>query len=95
MSIHNSLKVNKWKTKRSVRKRWERLAKLKRTLKWIEGMSVFGMPKEKILRLKLKLKEKKKELTEAEKQTQLYSSVFDSEKKKKKKSRDDKETRRR
>ena len=94
MSQHKSLKVNKWKTKRSVNKRWERLAKLNRTLKWVEGMSVYGLPKEKILRIKLKIKEKKETLTEAQKQAELYSSVFDKLKKKKE-SKDDKETRRR
>ena len=73
MSLHNSLKINKWKTKRSVRKRWERLAKLKRTLKFLEEMSIYGMPKEKILHLKLKIKEKKEVVTEGQKNENLFS----------------------
>ena len=93
MSQHKSLKTNKWKTKRSVNKRWERLAKLNRTLKWVEGMSVYGLPKEKILRIKLKIKEKKETLTEAQKMENLYQEI--KEPKSKKKARDDKETRRR
>jgi len=62
MSIHRSLKTNKFKPKRSVRKRWERLQKLQKNLKWLEkNYSVYGIPKEKIVRLKLKIKQKKEE----------------------------------
>lgn len=61
MSIHKSLKVDKFKTTRNVRKRYERLQKLIRTEKFIEGLSIYGLPKEKILKLKIKIKEKKEE----------------------------------
>ena len=61
MSQHKSLKTERFKQKRNVEKRWERIAKLKRNEKWVESMSVYGLPKDKILRLKLKIKEEKKE----------------------------------
>jgi len=60
MSMHPSLKSERFKKIRSVNKRHERIAKLIRTEKWIEGMSVYGLPKEKILRIKLKIKDEKK-----------------------------------
>lgn len=87
MSQHNSLKSNKWIEKRSVRTRRERIEKLKRNLKWVEGMSVYGLPKEIIRRLKLKIKkeEVKKEIVP------LYSPPTE-ENKKRKISRDDIET---
>ena len=65
MSLHNSLKTKKFGTNRSVRKRYERLEKLNRNMKWIEGMSVYGLPKEKIEIIKLKIKDEKKEITES------------------------------
>ena len=61
MSIHKSLKIDKYKQTRNVRKRYERLRKLIRTEKFVDGLSVFGLPKEKIRRLKIKIKEVKKE----------------------------------
>jgi len=62
MSIHRSLKVNKFKPKRNVRKRRERFAKLLRTEKFVNKLSVYGMPKEKIKRIKMKLKKEKAEV---------------------------------
>jgi len=61
MSIHKSLKVNKFGAKRNVRKRYERLQKLVRNDKFVDKLGVFGLPKEKIKRLKIKIKEKKVE----------------------------------
>ena len=62
MSMDKSLKRDKFSGVRNVRKRYERLQKLIRTGKFIDGLSVFGLPKEKIRRLKIKVeKEKKKE----------------------------------
>ncbi len=89
MSKHKSLKSNKFGEIKSVRTRRERVAKLIRNLKWAEGMSVYGLPKEVILRLKYKIKkeEKPKEVIPP------YEAIVD--KKKKKTSRDDKETNRR
>ena len=89
MSKHPSLKRNKFKEVRSVRTRRERLLKLQRNLKWLEkNRSAYGLPKEKIIRLKLKIakEEKKKEIVP------LYSAPVE-ETRKKKTSRDDTETR--
>jgi len=44
MSTHQSLKKRKNKP-RSVLKRHERLAKAIRELKWVKGMSIYGLPK--------------------------------------------------
>ena len=61
MSIHKSLKSNKYKDKRSVHKRYERIRSLILKKKWDkEHDSVYGLPKEKIIRYKIK-KEKKEE----------------------------------
>jgi len=60
MSMHSSLRIKKFRQNRSVRKRWERIAKLKRTEKFVEGMSVYGLPKEKILKIRKKIKDEKK-----------------------------------
>ena len=87
MSIHKSLKSERFPKIKTVHKRYERLAKLKRTEKWIEGMSIYGLPKEKIIRLKIKIKEEKKKI-----QQEIKSITPIEEKKKKKTSRDDKET---
>lgn len=62
MSMHRSLKRDVWKEKRNVRKRYERLEKLVKSLKWAEGMSVYGLPKEKVRRIKIKIKEEKEKL---------------------------------
>lgn len=58
MSMHKSLKTNKFKPARNVRKRFERIEKLKRNMKWVESQSVYGLPKEKIVKIKTKIKEK-------------------------------------
>ena len=65
MSIHQSLRVNKWKSKRNVRKRFERFRSLVLQNKWdAEHDSIYALPKERIFRLKAKKKEKeeKKEI---------------------------------
>lgn len=90
MSIHPSLKRNKWQQQRSVRKRYERIAKLERNLKWLEkNQSVYGLPKEKVIRLKLKIKKEKKEI----KIETSLPNISIKEKRKKKIARDDRETR--
>jgi len=67
MSIHKSLKSNKFKSKKNVNKRWERLQKLDRNQKWVEqNASVYGLPKEKIQRIKFKIKKEKIEETGGE-----------------------------
>jgi len=79
MSIHKSLKSKRFPKIRTVRKRYERIEKLKRTLKWVEGMSIYGLPKEIIRRLKWKIKkeEVKKEIVP------LYDFIQEESKKKK------------
>lgn len=57
MSIHPSFK-NKNREKRTVRKRWERFKTLCKKDK--SPSSLFGLPKEKIVKFKIK-KEKKEE----------------------------------
>jgi len=59
MSIHNSLKPRKNKS-RSVLQRHERLAKAIREDKWREGMSVYGLPKFNPFRFKLRKKDETK-----------------------------------
>ena len=55
MSQHPSLKSNtKGKAHRSVWKRFERLKFLVEKDKWVEGNSIFGLPKMKLLKLKIK-----------------------------------------
>jgi small basic protein (TIGR04137 family) len=55
MSQHPSLRSSdKDKQHRSVLKRHERVKVLKEKEKWVEGASVFGLPKVKILRFKIK-----------------------------------------
>ncbi len=63
MSTHKSLKSNKHKPKRSVRKRYERLRSLILQEKWDKEHSIYSLPKEKIVRPKIK-KEKKEKVTE-------------------------------
>lgn len=90
MSQHKSLKADKYKYFRTVRTRRERVEKLMRNLKWVEGQSPFGLPKEIIRKIKKKIKKetKKVELTPS-------ASIAEPSTKKKKTSRDDKETSRR
>ncbi len=55
MSQHPSLRSSdKSKQHRSVLKRFERLKHMKDKGKWEEGMSIFGMPKIKMLKFKIK-----------------------------------------
>ena len=55
MSQHPSLRSKRRGVKfRSVLKRFERLLHLKEKEKWDEGKSIFGLPKEKIVRFKIK-----------------------------------------
>ena len=61
MSLHRSLKIDKFSAKkRSVRKRQERIRSLILQRKWEQGQSVFGLPKEKIIKIKPIKSEKKK-----------------------------------
>ena len=61
MSIHRSLKSNTKDKHRTVRKRWERIRSLILQQKFDRGKdSVYGLPKEKIIKFKIK-KEKKEE----------------------------------
>jgi len=63
--MHRSLKGNKFTAKKNVSKRWERLQKLDRNQEWLEkNGSIYGLPKEKIERIKFKIKKEKKEETE-------------------------------
>lgn len=95
MSTHKSLKSDRFPKLRTVRKRYERIAKLQRNLKWLEkNQSVYHLPKEKIIRLKYKIKkeiEEKKSLVDYA--LSLPSKAEST--KKKKTSRDDRETTRR
>ncbi|RKY34790.1 MAG: small basic protein [Candidatus Omnitrophota bacterium] len=54
MSLHPSLVPAKGKTHRSVKKRFERIQKLKKDGKWDENLSAFGLPKDKVIKIKLK-----------------------------------------
>jgi len=62
MSMHRSLKSKKFKPQRNVTKRWERLQKLQRNGEWVEGLSIYGLPKEKIQKIKFKIKKQKEEI---------------------------------
>ena len=58
MSIDKSLKTDRFKQKRNVRTRRERIQKLIKEARYLK--SVYNLPKEKIVRLKIKkLKEEK------------------------------------
>jgi len=61
MSIHRSLKTNRFGAKRNVRKRYERLQKLVRNDKFVDKLGVFGLPKEKINASRLKLRKEVEE----------------------------------
>ncbi len=74
MSLHSSLKSSKYKNIRSVKKRYERLQSLLEKGK--EVLSVFGLPKEKIIRLKIKKEKKEEKLLEG-----LTDSAKEAEKK--------------
>ena len=60
MSLHKSLRIDKFKNKqRSVRKRWERVKYLVDNSGGKIPPSIFGLPKEKVIRIKPIKKEKK------------------------------------
>lgn len=81
MSMHRSLKRNVFAGQRNVRKRYERFAKLCRNIEYMEKLvSVYGLPKEKVIKLKLKIKEKKQEATDL---TQVVAPVTEPTKKEK------------
>jgi small basic protein (TIGR04137 family) len=54
MSIHPSLTPTKGKKHRSVLKRFERIELLKKDGKWKDDLSMFNLPKNKIIKIKLK-----------------------------------------
>jgi len=86
MSIHPSLKSNRWKQNRSVRKRWERLEKLNRTKDWIEkNATAYGLPKEKIDKIIFKIKDEKNHI---EKKEPTENLSITTNKKAKKKNKD-------
>jgi len=87
MTMHKSLKSNKFTSKRNVRKRWERVQKLDRNQKWLEkNASVLNLPKETIERIKFKIKKEK--MTEEEKQVLATQTSLHEKIKVKKKSKD-------
>lgn len=73
MSLHKSLKINKWTKGRAVRKRVDRIAKIYNNL--IKGglseeeaqkqLQIYGLPKEKVIRLKTPKKEKEEKKEES------------------------------
>ena len=86
MSMDKSLKRNKWKEKRNVRKRYERVEKLIKEARFLK--SVYNLPKEKIVRLKIKkLKEEKKEETSTP-IIDIHDTLSSTKIKEKKKSKD-------
>jgi len=65
MSIHKSLRVERYREIRSVRTRRERVEKLMRNLDWVKkNHSVFGLPKEIIVKLKFNIKKLKEKVVE-------------------------------
>jgi len=65
MSQHPSLKTKRGSGHRSVLKRFERLRHMVDKDKWNEAMSIFGLPKIKLIKFKMK-KEKVVEAVEGE-----------------------------
>ena len=65
MSQHPSLKTKRGSGHRSVLKRFERLRYMVDKDKWNEAMSIFGLPKIKLIKFKMK-KEKVVEAVEGE-----------------------------
>jgi small basic protein (TIGR04137 family) len=45
MSMHRSLRSSTLTRPRNVQTRWERIQRLKTEDKWVDGRSVFGIPK--------------------------------------------------
>lgn len=67
MTMDKSLRMRRGLTRtRSVLTRAERLSELKKTDRWSEGDSIFGLPKVRVFKLVLKKKKKKKEDETAE-----------------------------
>ena len=68
MSMHHSLKIYPFKrTKRSVRKRYERMRSLMLQKKWDkEQNSIFALPKEKLMKKRLKKIKEEKIITPTE-----------------------------
>lgn len=64
MSIHPSLRPSKGKGHRSVFKRFERIKILLEKDKWKEGISVFGLPKVKSIKIRVKKEKTEKAATE-------------------------------
>jgi small basic protein (TIGR04137 family) len=76
MSIHSSLhRTDKYSQQRSVLKRIERIKDLIAKGLWKEGDSVFGLPKQKIIKIKFKKEkaEKPEETTTAEAEATVAS----------------------
>lgn len=65
MSIHPSLRPAKGKGHRSVFKRFERVKMLLEKDKWKEGVSVFGLPKVKSIKIKVKKEKAEKPAADA------------------------------
>ncbi len=61
MSIHKSLSTGGGLVRaRSVLTRYERILELRRTGRWSDDTSPYGLPKVRVLRVKKRVKEKKK-----------------------------------
>ena len=61
MSIHKSLSTGEHLVRvRSVLTRYERIVELRRTGRWSDDASPYGLPKVRVLKLKKRVKEKKK-----------------------------------
>lgn len=65
MSIHPSLRPAKGQGHRSVFKRFERVKMLLDKDKWKEGVSVFGLPKVKSIKIKVKKEKAEKPAADA------------------------------
>ncbi len=61
MSIHKSLTTSGGLVRaRSVLTRYERIIELRRTGRWSDDASAYGLPKVRVLKVKKRVKEKKK-----------------------------------
>ena len=67
MSIHKSLTTGGGLVRaRSVLTRYERILELRRTGRWSDEASPFGLPKVRVLKVKKRVKEKKKKEEETD-----------------------------
>ncbi len=67
MSIHKSLVTSGGLVRaRSVLTRYERIIELRRTGRWSDDASPYGLPKVRVLKVKKRVKEKKKKDEETE-----------------------------